>query len=626
MEKNKYEIENPKFGNFIKEYSFVIPDYQRAYSWTTKQLQQFLKDILEHCDDNDDKSDNTTYYLGHYILEKPENSILFEIVDGQQRISTIYLFLLVCSQLSSDNYTDKINFNPVSYDLSGFEEIKIILRNNENNNENLEKLKTNAKTSSLIRMIEASLFFLGAFHQSSKNDWQLNINDIPKYVDIINNAYCSFAIYKDKSVATQIFELHNTRGVRLTETEKVKAFLMKNIYINSNSPEVAERDIKLVQDDFAIIFKLEEKVNEVWLRGDLSLDTILMYHLRAVEDGNKTDNFGAPHSVEGDNGSFEYIKKSLLNKKKTEIINYCKNIANELAKSMVIISTDIPEADKLDKNHLIGDILLLDRNKSLIFLLRAFRVNKEIDSKLIECWENFILCYEIINWNGYFYRISYNNRDKFEEIYKILSPSNGFDECIILMNQYYHGKEWFGSIWSHLGEKSQELFNSIDGKKNCLTNSYDWNKISYILYKYEIYNGAEYSKIRAEIFKDNQVSIDHIVARGLSWENLGCENYNSLNVNDPKRIDIDNLWEQIKKVINGIGNLALSTTSYNASDSNNLPIEHLDTYVHCGLKKTSSQIESWKDPNEFVTKINERSEDIIKFISDNIINKKDIWA
>jgi len=174
---------------------------------------------------------------------------------------------------------------------------------------------------------------------------------------------------------------------------------MKSIYINSTTPD---SDIKEIQTNFAKIFELEEKANQVWLRGDMPLDTILMYHLRAVEDGNKIENFGSPQWFDGDRGSFEYVKESLSNKNKKEIVTYAKNIAKEFAKSMEIITIDIPNADTKDNNYLIGDVLLLDKSKSLIFLLRAFRANNSIDYNLIERWENFVLSYDIIYWNGFF--------------------------------------------------------------------------------------------------------------------------------------------------------------------------------------------------------------------------------
>jgi hypothetical protein len=604
MEKDK------TFGKFLEDFTFIIPDYQRAYSWEEKHLILFVKDIKEHIDKNNDPSDDTRYYLGHYILENTKGNELFEIVDGQQRICTVYLFLMVCGHLSGENYTQDIKFTPVSYDSDGLKQIQTVLNANcdveDKFNEILEKSET---TASLKRMVKAVILFKKAFSDSEKI--KLEKSEIGKYFKVINNAYCSFAIFKDKSVASQIFELHNTRGVKLTETEKVKALLMKSIYINSSKPDA---EIKEIQEAFSKIFKFEEKANEVWLRGEIPLDAILMYHLRAVDDGKKTSNFGSPQWVEGDRGSFEYVKEIISKMGKVEIVGYAKNLANEFAETMEIISDKIPNADR--QNPLIGDVLLLDRTRSIIFLLRAFRASDQIDESLLARWENFILCYEIIEKGGYFYNHK-SYRHNFDSIYQsIKTETKGLTECNNLLIDYYRNTKKFSNHWKHLGENTNIIFE--ESKNTWMTYLYGWQKTAYLLYKYEISNGADFKKIRENIFKGDSVSIDHIVARGLSWESLGYKY-------EENKQEADELWNDICLVINGIGNLALSTSSSNSSDSNGLPETHIASYKAAGLLKTVDDVESWKNPKEFADKIKVRSEGIIKFTFENIINRQEIW-
>lgn len=158
---------------------------------------------------------------------------------------------------------------------------------------------------------------------------------------------------------------------------------MKNVYINSQNPK---EEIEKIQKSFAGIFEMEERASDLWLRGHLPLDNILMYHLQAVDDGYKDKDFVSPHVITGDNGSFEYVRKELLKREdKNDILNYAINLAAEFEISMDILVNKIPNADK--ENHLIGDVLLLDKNRSIIFLLRAFRWGNPIENKLIERWE-----------------------------------------------------------------------------------------------------------------------------------------------------------------------------------------------------------------------------------------------
>lgn len=81
--------------------SFKIPQYQRDYSWnlTEKQPQQFFKDIISRIklDDTDDglRPISQSYFVGTMIFKGNwnKNSSSMEVIDGQQRLTTTYLFL-----------------------------------------------------------------------------------------------------------------------------------------------------------------------------------------------------------------------------------------------------------------------------------------------------------------------------------------------------------------------------------------------------------------------------------------------------------------------------------------------------------------------------------------------------
>ena len=77
--------EEPNFDNNRKKY--VIPKYQREYKWTAEKVQTLISDI-----NNRDK------FLGNIILNKVSD--YYEIVDGQQRITTILLILIALFNLN----------------------------------------------------------------------------------------------------------------------------------------------------------------------------------------------------------------------------------------------------------------------------------------------------------------------------------------------------------------------------------------------------------------------------------------------------------------------------------------------------------------------------------------------
>ena len=64
---------------------YVIPLYQRAYAWGSRQLKQLVEDISDF--------DSDKYYIGTLIVSR--NGDTFEVIDGQQRLTSLYL-LLTC--------------------------------------------------------------------------------------------------------------------------------------------------------------------------------------------------------------------------------------------------------------------------------------------------------------------------------------------------------------------------------------------------------------------------------------------------------------------------------------------------------------------------------------------------
>ncbi len=93
--------------------SVRVPDYQRAYSWKPTQINLFIQDLNKHL------TVDRTYYFGHFIAEDIQDC--WEVVDGQQRLTTFVLFLMVCQHhLPSDTDTGAYSmiqqFSTVSYD------------------------------------------------------------------------------------------------------------------------------------------------------------------------------------------------------------------------------------------------------------------------------------------------------------------------------------------------------------------------------------------------------------------------------------------------------------------------------------------------------------------------------
>ncbi len=79
------------------EKSLRIPPYQRPYKWDTEQVESLLKDIDEAKDQNID----IPYVLGTIIVCKDKNNLDLDIVDGQQRLTTLSILLYCLNEQKS---------------------------------------------------------------------------------------------------------------------------------------------------------------------------------------------------------------------------------------------------------------------------------------------------------------------------------------------------------------------------------------------------------------------------------------------------------------------------------------------------------------------------------------------
>ena len=83
---------------FSSDYDFVIPDYQRPYAWRVENAKQLLEDL----EDALVRGDREPYFLGSVVLVKQKGQAHSEVIDGQQRLTTLTILLAVLRDLTDD--------------------------------------------------------------------------------------------------------------------------------------------------------------------------------------------------------------------------------------------------------------------------------------------------------------------------------------------------------------------------------------------------------------------------------------------------------------------------------------------------------------------------------------------
>ena len=92
--------EYPLSKIFSSEFNYNIPSYQRPYSWTIQEAGILFDDLYDFYK-NEDKEEN--YFLGSIVLIKQDDYPKSDVIDGQQRLTTLTILLAVIAHSLSDS-------------------------------------------------------------------------------------------------------------------------------------------------------------------------------------------------------------------------------------------------------------------------------------------------------------------------------------------------------------------------------------------------------------------------------------------------------------------------------------------------------------------------------------------
>jgi hypothetical protein len=95
--------EHPLSKIFSSDYQFTIPDYQRPYRWGVEQADQLLEDLNESFE----REVADPYFLGSLVLVDGANNG-FDVIDGQQRLTTLTILFAVLRDLANATFADAL--------------------------------------------------------------------------------------------------------------------------------------------------------------------------------------------------------------------------------------------------------------------------------------------------------------------------------------------------------------------------------------------------------------------------------------------------------------------------------------------------------------------------------------
>lgn len=259
--------EERTIGQILTEsLSYEIPPYQRPYSWNQDNVREFLDDIEDAYDEDDPE-----YFIGSLITIQRERNQTYEVVDGQQRLTTLNLiFARLRDKIANDAAKQELAKRILPSDpLTGdTESPRLTLRSADHTFFRKHVLESNPVTEDektgldetklrIVRNIAA----IDTFLDDRSEDW------LKRYASyILRKVFVVLVGTESFKSAYRLFNVLNDRGLALSNADLIKNQLFSHLGGNAKGEELEEEWVKL------------ENVVSIQ-----RLDTFLGYHRTSIE-------------------------------------------------------------------------------------------------------------------------------------------------------------------------------------------------------------------------------------------------------------------------------------------------------------------------------------------------------
>lgn len=212
---------------------YLVPMYQRNYAWEEGEITQLLQDVLDYQRKSKSSEDNhQTYYIGTLVVFV-RNDGSFEVIDGQQRFTTLSLLAIWLKHKAAE-----------AVDMTWYRAINISFESRPISSNTFERLWQRVTPHDLQE---------GAFNESLVNGFKM-IGKALKDLDLVDARLTNFCNYlfdhvqisrigvpKDTNL-NHFFEVMNNRGEQLEKHEVIKARLMETL---NQIPEEENRRLSI---------------------------------------------------------------------------------------------------------------------------------------------------------------------------------------------------------------------------------------------------------------------------------------------------------------------------------------------------------------------------------------------
>lgn len=372
---------------------FSIPQYQRDYAW---KRQNFV-DLWEDLEEAIESKDSQGHFLGTIVVApNKQNLQKFDIIDGQQRTTTIFMLLYALVSKCENKENLKTKF---LLDESGELKLEVAPQNQQFFKKLLEqaekgqnvKLQDKADTQGKQNLYEVFQSILDKVAKFDSNKAKL-------YIESLKNMILMWLEEPNSGRAIRTFQSVNDRGVPLNLLDKLKSLLIyySNRYCNGDEKtlDFNGQQISLdekINNDFGDIFKFFLRIEEHKYISSIgnqqfSESDIFRYHAGSIKFDN-VDFLG--HYRRSNENTYIELKNKLK-----VLVKNCLELSNfQALENFLIFYTDdlkkfyqafLDMLDEIDTNAQIFKLVLLGKiNPYFYNSLLRLKINNELDDEMI---------------------------------------------------------------------------------------------------------------------------------------------------------------------------------------------------------------------------------------------------
>lgn len=301
---------------------FIIPEYQRPYAWTDEQIQTLFEDLTEYTGNNNED----TYFLGTIVSYENDNGEQ-EIIDGQQRITSLFLLLrALYSKLNSMTETKEVANFKVQIESALWEQDELTAE------VNLEKVLIESRViSDEGNKIFGQILVNGTTEETAKDNYSLNYKLFTELIenyatnepelffwfirDVLNKAILLPITADSQDTALTIFSTLNDRGLALSDADIFKAKIYNNLSIEKRADFIEQWQ------------QLDDEAKEA-SESIQKLFYYYMFYSRALENDRNTTTPGLRKYYSRNN--FEQLYKTDIITNLNSMLNLWKVVNNRV--------------------------------------------------------------------------------------------------------------------------------------------------------------------------------------------------------------------------------------------------------------------------------------------------------